>query len=172
MVAPVLVVGGGYDTLCLRLAAEFPDVAFVELDHPPTHQSKAKAVEAMGATRPNLHLRGVDLSERSLAEVLAEAPFWSPGAKSVAIAEGVLMYLSEDEVVAFLTAVRESTATGSRVLATYVFDGSLGRESLGWLGSLLSGLLKLVGEPFKWGVDGNGIEGFLAARGFRVLGES
>lgn len=168
----VLVVGGGYDTLCLRLAAEFPEVTFVELDHPPTHQSKAKAVEAMGAARSNLHLQGVDLSERSLADVLAEAPFWSTSAVSMAVAEGVLMYLSEADVVAYLAAVRSSTGMGSRVLATYIQAGGISRKSLGWLGGVLAVFLKLVGEPFKWGVPEDGVERFLAAQGFRVLGES
>ena len=167
----VLVVGGGYDTLCLRLAAEFPEVTFLELDHPPTHQSKAKAVQAIGASRTNLHLQGVDLSERSLRELLEEAECWAGDARSVVVAEGVLMYLSEQDVVAFLAAVRSSVASGSRVLATYIYQEGLSQASLGWLGGILKGFLKLVGEPFRWGVGAEGIEPFLGSHGFQVLGD-
>ena len=167
----VLVVGGGYDTLCMRLAAEYPAVTFLELDHPATHAVKAKAVESIGAGRPNLHLQGVDLADRSLASVLEESAFWSTEAKSAVVAEGVLMYLSEEEVLAFLEAVRSNSAAGSRLLFTYVFEGALTRKNLGWLGGVLTVFLKLSGEPFDWGVPENGIESFLNARGFRVLGD-
>jgi methyltransferase (TIGR00027 family) len=171
-VTQVLVVGGGFDTLCLRLAAEYPDVTFLELDHPPTHRVKLQAVEAIGATRSNLHLHGVDLSERSLADFLAEADCWACHARSVVVAEGVLMYLSEEDVVAFLAAVRSSVASCSRVLATYIYQEGLNRGSLGWLGGALKGFLKLVGEPFRWGVGAEGIEPFLGSHGFQVLGDS
>ena len=110
----VLVVGGGFDTLCLRLAAEYPEVTFLELDHPPTHRVKAKAVAAMGALRANLHLQGVDLSERRLADFLEESPVWSGDAFSAVVAEGVLMYLREEDVTAFLDGVRGSRHQASR----------------------------------------------------------
>lgn len=165
----VLLVGGGFDTLCLRLAAELPEVTFLELDHPPTHRVKAQAVEDIGAARPNLHLEGVDLSERSLADHLQETPVWSCDARSVVVAEGVLMYLDEEDVLAFFSAVRSSTATGSRVLVTYIHQGAISRDSLGWLGGALTFFLKLAGEPFKWGVTPDGIDSFLAAQGFRIF---
>jgi methyltransferase (TIGR00027 family) len=167
----VLVVGGGYDTLCLRLSAEFPEVTFLEIDHPPTHKVKAAAIAEMGEQGPNLHLEGVDLSERSLSEFLQQMPAWSSDAFSVVIAEGVLMYLSEEDVVAFLAAARSNSARGSRVLVTYVFEGAFGRKHLGWLGGALTLFLKLVGEPFDWGVQKDGIEPFLRAHGFRILGD-
>lgn len=168
----VLVVGGGFDTLSLRLAAEYPEVTFLELDHPPTHTSKAEAVKEIGAESPNLYLEGVDLSQKSLSEYLQESRFWSADAQSVAIAEGVLMYLTEAEIVAFLDAVRSSSSSPVRLLVTYIDEEGLGRESLGWLGGVLKGMLKVVGEPFRWGVDAQGIEPFLATHGFRVTGEA
>ena len=171
-VTQVLVVGGGYDTLCLRLAEEYPEVTFFELDHPPTHSVKAEAVEALGATRPNLHLLGVDLSDRSLADFLEQCSIWSCEARSAVVAEGVLMYLGEEDVRAFLGAVRRCTAAGSRLLTTYVYEGALSGKNLGWLGGALTVFLKLAGEPFQWGVSEHGIEPFLTEQGFRVLGES
>jgi len=39
----ILVLGAGYDTLAWRLAAEFADVNFFEIDHPATAKLKPKA---------------------------------------------------------------------------------------------------------------------------------
>ena len=167
----VLVVGGGYDTLCLRLAAKYPAVTFLELDHPPTHREKSQAVETMGAAQPNLHLLGVDLGERALKEVLAGAAAWDMAGRSVVVAEGVLMYLGMDEVEAFLAAIRSSTGPGSRLLFTYLHEAELNRVFRGWLGTALSYYLHLVGEPFRWGVTDEGIEPFLTAYGYSILGD-
>ena len=165
----VLVIGGGFDTLSLRLAKEFPAVSFLEVDHPPTHEVKARAVTEMGDERPNLRLEGVDLAQRSLAEFLQQSPDWSIEAMSAVVAEGVLMYLTEADVVAFLEAVRDCTRQGSRLLFTYVYEGALSRKNLGWLGGALTLFLKLSGEPFRWGVSPAGLEPFLEVHGYRTL---
>ena len=170
-VRQVLVVGGGYDTLCLRLAARYPGVTFLELDHPPTHREKARAVEAMRADSPNLHLQGVDLGEQALAEVLNESPVWDTSSASVVVAEGVLMYLGLDEVESFLAAVRASTGPRSRLLFTYLYEVDLRRVFKGWLGASLGYFLQVVGEPFRWAVTEEGIEPLLAANDFRVVGD-
>ena len=167
----VLVVGGGYDTLCLRLAPKYPDVTFLEIDHPPTHREKAQAVETIRADSPNLHLQGVDLGERALAEVLNESQVWHTGSRSVVVAEGVLMYLGVGEVESFLAAVRASTGAGSRLLFTYLHEVDLNRVFKGWLGAALGSYLRLVGEPFQWAVTEEGIEPLLAANSFRVAGD-
>ncbi|MCI5137389.1 MAG: hypothetical protein D3922_03000, partial [Candidatus Electrothrix sp. AR1] len=51
----VLVLGAGYDTLCYRLAPEFPSVRFFEIDHPATSSLKQKGIKKLGASE-NLHL--------------------------------------------------------------------------------------------------------------------
>jgi methyltransferase (TIGR00027 family) len=168
----VLVVGGGYDTLCLRLAAEYTGVTFVELDHPPTHREKFRAVEAMGMSRSNLHLEPVDLGERALQDVLSELPIWDAASKAVVVAEGVLPYLDVAEVEAFLAAVRSSTGAGSRLLISYLHETELNRVFRGILGKALTWSLHLVGEPFRWGVSSEGIEPFLIANGYRRLGDA
>lgn len=167
----VLVVGGGYDTLCLRLAAKNPDVSFLELDHLPTHREKLRAVESMGATRPNLHFQGADLRECTLDEVLKESTAWDAAAKSVVVAEGVVMYLGLDEVESLLAAVRSSTGRGSRLLLTFLQEEELNRVFSGWLGTTLKYSLHWMGEPIRWGVTEEGIEPLLAIHGYRVLGD-
>jgi methyltransferase (TIGR00027 family) len=146
----VLVVGAGYDTLCLRLAAEFPEVRFVEIDHPGTHASKRVGVAAIGAERSNLVLLGVDLALASLATALRELPGWDCDAPSIAVAEGVLMYLQPAAVEQFFADVRACTGPGSRVAFTWMRCDGQGRPDIGRLGWLTRGALELMGEALHW----------------------
>jgi len=117
-----------------------------------------------------MQLQGVDLGEQALIEVLSELAIWDGAARSVVVAEGVLMYLGLAEVETFLTAVRSATSPGSRLLLTYIREEELNRIFQGWLGTTLKYSLNWVGEPYRWGVTGEGIEPFLVAHGFGTLG--
>ena len=67
----VLVVGAGFDTLCLRLAPQQPDVQFFEVDHPSTSAAKAKGI-ALEGQPANMVQIAADLGERPLSKVLSE----------------------------------------------------------------------------------------------------
>ena len=166
--AQVLILGAGFDTLALRLAAEFPAVTFVEVDHPPTHAVKRANVEAIGALRPNLHLLGVDLAVASLEQVLAGLDVWRPAAISAVLAEGLLMYLSEADVVGLLQAVRRSTATGSRLLFSYMEPDRAGRTRVGRHSAFTRGVLEMMGEPLRWSIRQGELPQFLAEHGYRL----
>ncbi len=43
----VIILAAGYDTLAWRLAAEYPDVKFIEVDHPATGRAKKDALHTM-----------------------------------------------------------------------------------------------------------------------------
>jgi methyltransferase (TIGR00027 family) len=149
----VLVVGAGYDTLCMRLAAEFEDRLFVEIDHPATSESKRAGVDSLGAMRPNLRLLAVDLATTSLIEALAplDQPAWDAEARTIVVAEGVLMYLDRDDVVRFFSAVHDLTGPGSRVAFTYMRCDANGRPYAGkYAGGLTRVSLKLIGEALRF----------------------
>ena len=93
----VLVLGGGYDTLGWRLAVEYPDVDFFEVDHPATALLKKSGIEKMGS-RENLHLIPEDLSTHKLDDVLCRDKSWERGRRTVILAEGLLQYLSPEAV--------------------------------------------------------------------------
>ena len=88
----VLFLGAGYDTLGWRLAPEFPEVRFFEIDHPATGGRKARGIDGMGA-RDNLQLIEEDLGSRRLEEVLDDVESWDSTAMSVIVAEGLTQYL-------------------------------------------------------------------------------
>ncbi|WP_052518028.1 class I SAM-dependent methyltransferase [Archangium violaceum] len=164
----VLVVGAGLDTLCWRLAREYPDVTFIELDHPASQAMKREALEGMGPLPPNLHLVGVDLSRTPLEEGLSQTGVWRKDVPSVVIAEAVLMYLEEVHVSAFLEALHRSTGPGSRLLCTCFRWETQGRPTMGaGTRHLIADSLRLAGEPLLWIVRDEELGPFLARHGFR-----
>ncbi|MEX1363398.1 MAG: SAM-dependent methyltransferase [Nannocystaceae bacterium] len=147
----VLVVGAGFDTLGLRLARAHRGVRFIEVDHPATQSLKRHALDQLD--RPaNLHLYPADLGETSLPEVLDELG-WDPDARSVVIAEGLLMYLDEHDVADFLRGVASVLSPRSRMLGTYLLPDERGRPQMGRLGGLSRASLALLGEPMRWAVS-------------------
>ncbi|RWX48334.1 methyltransferase, TIGR00027 family, partial [Candidatus Electrothrix communis] len=118
----ILVLGAGYDTLCWRLAAEFPGVHFFEIDHPATAALKSKGIDAMGR-RENLHLIAEDLGERKLLDVLRADTTWDINAQSVIIAEGLVMYLTTEAVQSLFSQCAAIVGKGSRFAFSYIPEG-------------------------------------------------
>lgn len=166
----LLIVGAGFDTLGLRVAESFPDVAVVELDAPATAKLRRKAIAGMNFLHSNHHLEGVDLGSTKLSEVLAAMAAWDTTRQAVVVAEGVLMYLSESEVAAFLRTIRAHSGTASRLVFSYVTTDEKGRPYFGKLSGLIRASARLVGEPLRWGVGSGGLAALLEGNGFRLLG--
>ncbi len=165
--AQVLVVGAGFDTLCMRLAAEFPSVSLFEIDHPATHASKRAGVEAIGGARPNLVLLEADLGHTGLKDVLRVTEQWDPRVRTVVVAEGVLMYLQRTAVERFFTDVRVSTGRESRVVFTYMKCDRKGRADVGRIGWLTRTTLAWLGEALQWCVASEAeLHDVLGALGF------
>lgn len=163
----VLVLGAGYDTLGWRLAQEFSEVAFFEIDHPATARVKARGIEAMGP-RPNLHLLAEDLGQRRLVDVLEAVPSWDGTAPAVIIAEGLLMYLAPEAVGDLFRQCAEITGRGSRLAFTYLGTRGDGRPDAGpwtwlWLRSLESG-----GEPWLWSIRPEDLDSFVREHGWAI----
>ena len=164
----LLVLGAGFDTLATRLALKQPQLLAVEIDHPDTHTAKHRGVEGAGLKRPNLRLLGVDLGERGLDEVLAELPDWEPDAPTVVVAEGLLMYLDEEDVRRLLRTLREHTGPDSRFVFSTLEEreGVVGPD-LGWM---IRSSLAAVGEGLRWGVRQGTLAAFLAEEGWQLEG--
>jgi methyltransferase (TIGR00027 family) len=163
----VLVLGAGYDTLGWRLAPEFQDVGFFEIDHPATMAAKERGVEKMGG-RPNLHLVAEDLGSRSLSAVLAEAPGWEVDAGTVIVAEGLLMYLLPEAVADLLRQAAGNTGPGSRLAFTYLGSRPDGRPDAGPWTWLLLRILEAGGEPWRWSIRPGELASFVAEHGWTI----
>lgn len=164
----VLVVGAGFDTLAMRLGAEYPAVRFVEIDHPGTQSLKRHALQQLESP-PNLVLHPVDLAQTSLPEALEELGGWRRSDRSVIIAEGVLMYLAQSDVADFLRGVASVAGAGSRLIATYLLPDDKGRPQLGPMGGLTRASLKAIGEPLQWASTPEVLASMLGEAGFLAL---
>ena len=164
----VLVLGAGYDTLGWRLAPEYPQVRFFEIDHPATAVFKARGIDAMGP-RKNLHLIAEDLSQRTLADVLLGDENWDGEADTVVIAEGLLMYLTGDSVCDLFRQCKAITGAGSRVVFSYIPADDRGRLDAGpWTG-LVVWLQEKLGEPWLWSIPPTRLPEFLADLGWKLV---
>ncbi len=166
----VLVLGAGYDTLCCRLAPEFPGVRFFEIDHPATSSLKQKGVEALGASE-NLHLIAEDLGERELSDVLGTNANWDVTAQSVILAEGLVMYLATEAVQSLFRQCAASVGPGSRIAFSYIPSGDDGRPYVGRWTGLMLWLQRVVGEPWLWSIQPEELSSFLQQHGWRVAPE-
>ncbi len=161
----ILVLGAGYDTLGWRLAPEFPDLRFFEIDHPATGKRKAQGIDSM-EPRNNLHLIQADLGDQRLEDVLAAIETWDSSAQSVVIAEGLTQYLAPAAVRDLFVQCGSVTGAGSRIAFTYVGTGNDGRPGVGrWTGLTLC-ILKASGEPWLWSIRPDELPEFLAEAGW------
>ena len=159
-VTQVVNLGAGFDTLALRLAQEFPDVCFIEVDQPATQQYKADALQAQ---QSRCHLLPVDFATQSLEQQLAQADVYTAEKPTLFIAEGVLMYLSEPDVKALFTGLKRLSGDRMEVIFTYL-DPSQHKAN----GPVLSWYLRLKKEPLHWRVGRTELGDFLAAMDYRL----
>ncbi len=135
----VLVVGAGFDTLCLRLASLFPHVEFFEVDHPATSAAKAKGITQEGQPE-NMSLLAADLNETPLSALMKETGCWDTSAQSVVVAEGLFLYLKEEVVHQVFREIAACTGPGTWVAFSH---GITIKEK-----RFANALLRLIGEPW------------------------
>jgi methyltransferase (TIGR00027 family) len=167
--AQVVVLAAGFDTLAVRLHAEFPQVRFIEMDHPATQAVKEKVLREHDLVGPNLSLAPIDLGDGDLGDRLRAAPGFAANLRTLFVAEGILVYLSGAEVSLLFDALRHGVEADARFLFTVMGrrpDGSIGFRSST---PLADWWLRLKGEPFKWGLELRCLGSFLSERGFRPL---
>jgi methyltransferase (TIGR00027 family) len=157
----VLVLGAGFDTLCLRLAPKYPEVRFVEIDHPSTSVAKARGIEKVGQPENMIQI-AADLGERSLPKVLSEDGHWDASQRSVIVAEGLFQYLTDEEVRGLLTDAAACTSPGSRIAFSHAIPGDR---------KLLSALVRLISEPWKSEVRSEDLPRYVDGTGWAMISE-
>ncbi len=162
----ILVLGAGYDTMGWRLAPNFPHVLFFEIDHPATARLKAKGIAAMGE-RDNLILLSEDLSKRKIVDVLKTIKSWDKSGQTVIVAEGLLMYLSNEAVRNLFCQCALITGDGSRIVFSYIPSDAKGHLDVGRWTGLMLWLQTVAGEPWIWSIRPEQLDPFLAETGWK-----
>lgn len=161
----VVILGGGLDTLALRLSSEFPDVNFLELDHPATQTVKREISKDFGAR--NLNFLAVDLTGKTLEESLRDCPFYRQNTPTVFICEGVLMYLEAAEVENIFRFIKNQNVA-QQFIFTFMETNEKEKTAFRHSTSLVRWWLAWKKEPFKWGLNSTNLSKFLAAHEFRL----
>lgn len=162
-----VILGAGYDTRAYRLAPA-KRIRIFEVDHPATQALKKAGLERIFTTLPR-HVRFVslDLAAGDLADALTANGF-DASRKTLFILEGLVMYLQEATVVQILSAIRNHTPAGSGIVFDYlppaILDGTL-REKEGR--NMYRHVVK-TGEPFRFAMDFDNMEAYLADHGFEI----
>ncbi len=168
-VAQVLILGAGYDTRALRMPG-IENAVVLEVDHPDTQAVKRECLGAdVEAVRDRLRFVGVDFDREDLGERLRSSGFRFDQ-ETFVIWEGVTQYLTAPAVDATF-ALLAGTAPGSEIAFTYLdralLDGT--RSFPGGRRLLLA--VRLVGEPFLFGLEPKETAAYLRERGLNLLAD-
>ena len=161
----IVVLGAGYDTLGWRLAPEFHRVNFFEIDSPATARLKNRGIKAMGR-RENLYLIAEDLGKRKLGDVLKTTTSWDESARTVIVAEGLVMYLPPEAVRDLFYQCAAIAGIGSRIVFSYIPTGADGRHDAGRWTGLMLWLQRFSGEPWLWSIQPEKLGSFLKETGW------
>jgi methyltransferase (TIGR00027 family) len=125
-----VLIGAGFDSFIVRQPPFARDISIFEIDHPASQAMKRQRLDECAVRIPaNVHFVPADLTQKSLASVLARCEFSrvSPAFFSWL---GVTIYLSRDANLATLRGIAARAATGSEVVFTYIDQRALeGRRS-------------------------------------------
>ncbi len=162
-VTQIVNIGAGFDTLAWRLSRRMPSVNFIEIDHPATSTEKQSALSA--DTVPNLHLLAADLSRERLESALGSYDGFDPARKTLYISEGVLMYLSEADVVAVFDSLRSLTGPGSLFVFSCLEPHDNAKNTIR---PLLRLYLRVKGEQYNWYLKESALPDFLQRRNYEL----
>jgi methyltransferase (TIGR00027 family) len=163
-VQQAVVLGAGYDVRGLRLPALRGRRVF-EVDHPETQRVKQAR---LGPVPDELHYVAVDFEHDDLPSRLEAAGYVS-GRPAVFLWEGVTNYLTPAAVDATLAAAHALSASGSRLIFTYVDRRAIdvGEAAFPEAGRWLQAV-RQRGEPWTFGLIPEEVPTYLRERGFEL----
>lgn len=166
------VIGGGYDTLALRLAALHPAAPCLHVDRPAIIDVLSRALDASGDAPSNLRLVALDAVEeghQDLAGALPGIASWVPDKRAMIVCERSFVVMPHDVAGSLLDQLRTMCGAQSRLAFGYVRAASEGARIGRRLGPMTRAALALAAEPSRYSFEPGELEALLAARGFRAI---
>ena len=166
----IVLIGAGFDTRAWRFRELNNNTNIFELDLAPTQQWKLECLTSNnGQTQPKqLKFIPTTFNLDSLAKDLLQSGYRAD-CPTFFIWEGVTPYLNETAVSATLEFVCHHAGPTSQIVFDYIYKDAL-QTPEDYIG--LEQVLQWAedsGEPFSFGIPKNNIEGFLLARGLKLL---
>jgi methyltransferase (TIGR00027 family) len=163
----VVVLGAGLDTLSMELKAAHAHLCCIEIDHPATQAGKRAGAGINGQT---IHFVSADLTRQTLAAVLGACNAFDPGAATLFVAEGLLMYMPITQVAHLFSQITQMTqaAAQCQVAFTWFELQSDGKPNFNTRSRLVDLWLALRCEPFMSGQPRAQLGAFLASNGLAM----
>lgn len=164
----VVVLGAGFDTLTRRLGGDssLDHVTLIEMDHPATQRVKLDVLRLYGLLLKRTAYLPLEIGKEDLAAALVGSAFFSPRARPLFIAEGLLMYLEPATVKAVFDSIRAAVEADVRVAFTFMEPQGQGRIAFRGQSRIVDLWLRWRDEPFRWGIRREELGSFLAEQGF------
>jgi len=154
----VVILGSGLDGRAWRMP-ELGDAVVFEIDHPDTQREKVTRSAALTRTAREVRFVPVDFTRDRLDDKLAAAGH-DPARPTTWIWEGVVMYLTREEVEATLAVIARRSTAGSALAIAYMAPGVIL--------PLARLLVRRLGEPFRSVYKAPAMKELLSAHGFTV----
>ncbi len=166
----VIVLGAGFDTLCLRMSSRYRHVSFIEIDHPDTQALKVKSLSQRGRQPANLEFVSNDFMERDISAVIQYSADIDNSVPTLIIAEGLLMYLDEQVIKNLFNTMWDTFQEGCLVTFTFMVPDESGKIRFHNSSRFVDWWLQYRNEPFTWGMKVNDVNEFLSSCGFTLTG--
>jgi O-methyltransferase involved in polyketide biosynthesis len=140
-------------------------VSFWELDHPASQRPKSVAFKKL-ATAGNLFLVPLDLRSELPLDALARHPRFNRHRRTCFIAEGLLMYLTENRVMQVLRNVAQCQT--AEIVCTFMELDSGGHAAFRGGSPAIEKWLRWRGEPFAWAMARERLADFVTPLGLQV----
>jgi len=171
--APQLVIlGAGLDGRAWRMP-ELSDTAVFEVDHPASQQDKRNRIGELPRLAGTFRLVPVDFGRDQLGLALAAAGHVA-SQPTTWVWEGVVPYLTREQVRTTLALVRARSAPGSRLIVNYqhpAVSARLGRLLMLTVTTLARHPYPLAGEPRRSTWTPAAMRGLLGGHGFTVTSD-
>ncbi len=164
-VTQVVVLGAGLDLLALRLAGEYPGVNFIEIDTFESQSFKVASLQKIPTQLPaNLEFIEGDL-QNPLEGILKPSRLHDPKAKTLWIAEGFFMFVSQEAVQALLEGIQRISVAGSHLIMTTLVQA---RPSGLIKHSMCDFFMRREQSPYRWFMGPADVGGFVGGFGFGI----
>lgn len=161
----IINLGAGFDTLLYRLAKKHPKVQFIEVDHPASQEKKLMAITEASFDVQSVNSLGICFENDNLQEKLKHSTFFAPDLYTVYILEGVLMYLSRQNVEELFQSLTTLSGKDHKVIFTAAEPFSANPKSSSLLFKMY---LALKGEPLAWSCKRDQLNVFLQLLNYKA----
>jgi methyltransferase (TIGR00027 family) len=166
----LVVLGAGFDTLSFTLRDLFNGLKLFEFDFPATQAVKLNALRKSNYNKDRIEFFATDLKTSNIASFLdAASKNLRANEPTVIIAEGLLMYLSEEEVENLLKYLSDFFTHRLRLVFTFLETDKKGKPNFYKESSIVDAYLRLQGELFHWGLPHSKLPQFLDNNGYCSL---